>query len=82
MISGNAAIKVSITIYANTNGKTAIEILSIPKLVIRAATKRFAPTGGVKNPTSQAITIIIPKAIGCTPRFWTSGSNNGVRSII
>ena len=25
---------------------------------------------------------LIPKAIGCTPRFWTSGSNNGVRSII
>ena len=50
--------------YAKTNGKTAIEILSIPKFVILAATKRFAPTGGVRKPTSQAITIIIPKAIG------------------
>ncbi len=46
MISGNAAIKVSITKYANTNGKTAIEILSMPKLVIRAATLQtpFGPT--------------------------------------
>ncbi len=57
--------------------------MSIPKFVILAATNKFAPTGGVRNPTSHAITIIIPNAIGWTPKLCTKGNNKKtVMSVI
>ena len=54
----------------------------MPKFVIRAATNRFAPTGGVRKPTSHEMTITMPNTIGSIPSATTIGKSKGVNKMI
>ena len=54
-------------------GSTASETCSIEMPEIRAATLRLPPSGGVRKPISQVITVRTPKSTGSTPREVTSG---------
>ena len=59
-----------------------IDILSIESPVIRAATNRLIPIGGVRNPISQVNTVNIPKTTGSIPSFTAKGKNTAVKITI
>ena len=59
-----------------------MDIFSIESPVIRAATKRLIPIGGVKKPISHVRTVKIPNTTGSIPSFVTNGKNTAVKIII
>ena len=70
------------TMYATMKGSTATYIRSIETPEIRDATVRLAPSGGVRKPISQVMTVNIPNRTGSTPSDETNGRKTEVNKMI
>ena len=64
------------------NDSTATEMRSSETAEIREAMVRLAPSGGVRKPISQVITVKMPNSTGSIPSDVTSGRKTAVNRTI
>lgn len=66
-------------IIANMKGRMAFDRLIMPIPEIAHPTKRFVPTGGVRNPTHKLTSMNKPKCTGLSPYPTAIGTIIGVK---